>query len=238
MEARSQSGTYFPSGKDIVRRAYVIDATNLRVGRLANEAVRLLMGKDRPDFTPFLDMGAHVIVVNAARVILTGDKREKKVYFRYTGYPGGLRRDRYEDVMAKHPERVIELAIKGMLPKSRLGRRMAKRLRVYGEGQHPHQNLQPVTFKCQRMGLQDFEEFYKALTIEFLDWASALPESEREAPSVQMGREQYSPARIALELEQRSPFGEHFCRMMYRYHFKKPPQSAGGAHEDKLKAAR
>jgi large subunit ribosomal protein L13 len=137
--------THFPSGVGLAenRKWYVVDAAGQTVGRLATEVARVLTGKNNPQWTPFLDVGDHVIVINARKAVFKGSKATQKVYRRHTLYPGGLREISVEEQFAKHPERVIELAVKGMLPKSKLGRAMAKKLKVYRDGEHPHRAQQP-----------------------------------------------------------------------------------------------
>jgi len=137
--------TFFPSGKDLAsdRKWFVVDAKGKTVGRLATEVARILSGKNNPKWTPFMDMGDHVIVVNARKAMFTGAKATDKVYRRHTLYPGGLRETSVTEMFAKHPERVIELAVKGMLPKTKLGRAMAKKLKVYADAEHPHSAQQP-----------------------------------------------------------------------------------------------
>ena len=137
--------TYFPSGTGLAenRKWYVVDAAGQTVGRLATEVASLLTGKRNPRWTPFMDMGDHVIVVNARKAIFKGSKAEQKVYRRHTLYPGGLREVSVEEQFEKHPERVIELAVKGMLPKTKLGKAMAKKLKVYADANHPHAAQQP-----------------------------------------------------------------------------------------------
>jgi large subunit ribosomal protein L13 len=138
--------TYFPSGKGLEngRQWHVIDAEGVPVGRLASEVAHLLMGKHKPAYTPFLDTGDHVIVINAAKVIFKGNKLEAKLYRHHTGFPGGLRTTKARDLLAKRPERVVESAIKGMLPKTKLGRAMAGKLKVYAGAEHPHGAQKPV----------------------------------------------------------------------------------------------
>src|ERR687884_1280162 len=140
--------TYFPSGQGLAdrRRWYVVDAAGQPVGRLATEVARILTGKNRPDWTPFMDMGDHVIVINARQAIFKGSKAEQKVYRHHTLYPGGLREISVQEQFERHPERVIELAVKGMLPKTKLGRAMAKKLKVYRDANHPHTAQQPKPF--------------------------------------------------------------------------------------------
>jgi len=135
--------TYIPSSHDITRKWYVVDASGKTLGRLATETASVLSGKRSPKYTPFLDMGDHVIVINAAKVSLTGLKSEKKVYRRYTGFPGGLREESFVRLIARRPEKVVEEAVKGMLPKTKLGRQMATKLKVYRGEEHPHQAQQP-----------------------------------------------------------------------------------------------
>jgi large subunit ribosomal protein L13 len=137
--------TTFPSGQGLAenRKWYVVDAAGQTVGRLATEVARVLSGKNKPIYTPFLDTGDHVIVINARRAVFKGSKAEQKLYHHHTLYPGGLRTIGVKDQFAKHPERVIELAVRGMLPKSKLGRAMGKKLKVYADGDHPHTAQRP-----------------------------------------------------------------------------------------------
>ncbi len=145
--------TYFPSGKGLAgnRKWYVVDAAGQTVGRLATEVASLLTGKRNPQWTPFIDMGDHVIVINASRAVFKGSKAEQKVYRRHTLYPGGLREVSVKEQFEKHPERVIELAVKGMLPKTKLGRAMGKKLKVYADSEHPHtaQRPQPLSINTR-----------------------------------------------------------------------------------------
>ncbi len=134
--------TYFPKG-EIARKWFVIDADGQTLGRLATRVARILSGKDNPKYTPFLDMGDHVIVINAAKVRLTGLKSESKVYHRYTGYPGGIRSEEYKKKLARKPEQIVEEAIVGMLPHTKLGRAMAGKLKVYRGDKHPHAAQKP-----------------------------------------------------------------------------------------------
>jgi len=136
--------TYMAKPADISRKWYVIDAEGKALGRLASLAATILRGKHKPDFTPHIDTGDHVIIVNAAKVLLTGKKRETKEYRYYTGYPGGLKRVTYAKLLAERPEKAIEVAVKGMLPHNRLGRAMARKLKVYRGPEHPHAAQQPV----------------------------------------------------------------------------------------------
>jgi large subunit ribosomal protein L13 len=145
--------TYFPSGDSLAdnRRWYVVDAAGQTVGRLATEVARVLTGKNKPQYTPFMDTGDHVIVVNARKAVFKGSKNEQKMYRHHTLYPGGLKEISVRDQFERHPERVIELAVKGMLPKNKLGRAMAKKLKVYAEAEHPHaaQRPEPLTLSTR-----------------------------------------------------------------------------------------
>ena len=135
--------TYSPKAKEIDRKWYVVDATGQTLGRLASRIAHVLRGKHKPSFTPHLDMGDHVIVVNADKVEVTGRKEERKVYYRHTGYPGGIRTTSYREMMEKHPERVILKAVRGMLPRNVLGRQTFKKLRVYAGPEHRHAAQKP-----------------------------------------------------------------------------------------------
>ncbi len=135
--------TYTPKADDIERKWFLVDAAEKPLGRLATEIARILRGKHKPMYTPHLDTGDHVVVINASKVALTGNKADQKTYFRHSGYMGGEKIIPFKRMIATHPERVIELAVKGMLPKNALGRAMRKKLRVYGDDQHPHQGQQP-----------------------------------------------------------------------------------------------
>ena len=137
--------TYIPSGKNLEqdRKWFVIDADGKTVGRLATQAARVLMGKNKPSYTPFIDVGDHVVVINAEKVVFTGNKWQDKVYRHHTGYPGGLREVTAQKQLQKHPERILESAIRGMLPKTKMGRKMGKKLKVYAGTDHPHKAQQP-----------------------------------------------------------------------------------------------
>ncbi|HEY91476.1 MAG TPA: 50S ribosomal protein L13 [Dehalococcoidia bacterium] len=130
--------TYSVKASDIERKWHIVDAEGQILGRMATQVARLLMGKHKPMFVRNMDVGDSVVVINADKVRFTGNKEKKKVYYRHTGYPGGLKTTNLETMMQKHPERVIEHAVKGMLPKNRLQARMMKRLRVYAGDNHPH----------------------------------------------------------------------------------------------------
>ena len=136
---------YFPSGKDLAgqRKWYVVDAAGQTVGHLTSEIASILSGKRSPRWTPFMDVGDHVIVINARKAVLKGDKAQQKMYRRHTLYPGGLREVTAEEMFAKRPDRVISLAVQGMLPKTKLGKAMAKKLKVYADADHPHTAQRP-----------------------------------------------------------------------------------------------
>jgi large subunit ribosomal protein L13 len=135
--------TYFPKGSEVSRKWFVVDAQDKALGRLASHVANLLAGKLKPTWVPFMDMGDHVIIINAEKVKLTGKKLEQKMYYRYSGYPGGMRSVSAQDLKAKRPDRMVEIAIKGMLPKNKLGRAMASKLKVYAGATHPHTAQQP-----------------------------------------------------------------------------------------------
>ncbi len=130
--------------EEVQRQWYVIDATDQVLGRLASKVAKILRGKHKPIYTPHVDTGDHVIIINADKVRLTGKKMTDKVYVRYSGYPGGQRTMTPKDILKKYPERLIEMAVRGMLPKNRLGRQMFKKLHVYAGPEHPHQAQKPV----------------------------------------------------------------------------------------------
>jgi len=131
--------TYSPKAKDIEREWWVIDAKDKTLGRIATQVASLIMGKHKPIYAPHIDTGDYVVVINVAKVKVTGKKAEQKVYYRHSGYPGGLKSQRFEELFDKDPVRVMELAVRGMLPHNRLGRAMLKKLKVYPGNEHPHQ---------------------------------------------------------------------------------------------------
>ena len=137
------SKTYMAKAEEVQREWYVIDATGVPLGRLASKVASLLRGKHKPTYTPHVDTGDHVIVVNADKVVLTGDKLDKKIYYRHTLYPGGLRSMTYRQFLERSPEKVVEKAVKGMLPRNPLGRKVFKKLKVYASAEHPHQAQKP-----------------------------------------------------------------------------------------------
>ena len=135
--------TYAPKPTDVERRWYVVDADGVVLGRLASEVAKILRGKHKPIYSPHADVGDHVIVVNARGIRLTGGKEMKKIAYRHSGYPGGLTETVYADLLEKRPRFVVEKAVKGMLPKNRLGRAMVSKLQVYDGAEHPHQAQKP-----------------------------------------------------------------------------------------------
>jgi large subunit ribosomal protein L13 len=135
--------THTPKAEEIDRQWWVVDAADKPLGRLATELARVLRGKHKPIYTPHLDTGDFVVILNAEKVRLTGNKADQKEYFRHSGYMGGERFIPYKKMLAKHPERIIELAVKGMLPKNALGRDMYRKLKVYAGTEHPHQSQNP-----------------------------------------------------------------------------------------------
>jgi large subunit ribosomal protein L13 len=137
--------TYFPKAREITRKWYVIDASGKALGRVASAVARILMGKEKPGYTPFLDTGDHVVVINAEKVKITGMKAQQKLYQHYTGYPGGLRSEEFRKRFARKPELVMEDAVRRMLPKTKLGRHMFTKLKVYKGDRHPHQAQKPET---------------------------------------------------------------------------------------------
>lgn len=139
--------TYSPKASEIQRDWHVIDAEGMVLGRLATEVARILRGKHKPTYTPHLDTGDHVIVVNADKVVLTSNKAEKQLVHRHSGYPGGLRSQTYGNLLATKPEDAVRRAVRGMLPKNRLGRQMIRKLKVYAGPVHPHAAQQPATLE-------------------------------------------------------------------------------------------
>ena len=140
-------GTIVPSKRAVERCWYLIDVAGLPVGRVATVVARLLQGKHKPIYTPFIDTGDHVVVINAAAAALTGLKEEQKLYRRHSGYEGGLREERAKDVRARRPIRIVESAVRGMLPKTKLGKAMYRKLKVYAGSEHPHSAQRPTKFE-------------------------------------------------------------------------------------------
>jgi len=140
--------TYMAKPHEIKRRWYIIDAAGRSLGRVATDAARLLRGKHKPEFTPHLDTGDHVVIINAGQVVLTGKKLEQKFYYRHSGYPGGLKKVNYATIMEKKPEQAVFLAVRGMLPHTKLGNAMLKKLRVYKDDQHTHHAQNPEPWRA------------------------------------------------------------------------------------------
>ena len=142
--------TYFPGEGEIARKWFVVDAEGQTLGRLAAQVARVLSGKNNPRYTPFLDTGDHVVVINAAKIRVTGTKPEQKVYRHYSGYPGGLKEEEFRKLFARKPEAVVEEAVLGMLPRTKLGRHMGGKLKVYRGDKHPHQAQKPETLALEK----------------------------------------------------------------------------------------
>jgi large subunit ribosomal protein L13 len=141
--------TYFPKAGEIARKWYVVDASGQILGRLASQVARILMGKENPKYTPFLDTGDHVIVINADKIKMTGMKSEQKAYHHYTGYPGGLRSEDFRERFARKPEVIVEDAVARMLPKTKMGKQMFTKLQVYRGDKHPHQAQKPEVWSLE-----------------------------------------------------------------------------------------
>lgn len=148
-----QQKTYIPRVDDIERVWWTVDATDLPLGRLASEVASILRGKHKPQYTPHLDVGDHVIIVNAEKVAVTSAKSEQKIYYRHSGFPGGIKAESFERLQARKPEAIIERAVRGMLPKNRLGRAMFRKLRVYAGPDHGQssQKPKPLEFNIARV---------------------------------------------------------------------------------------
>lgn len=141
--------TYMPNADTVERKWYVVDADGQTLGRIASEVAKILSGKTKPIYTPHVDTGDHVIVTNVDKVVLTGKKLDQKLYRHHTGHPGGLKETKYRDMMANKPEEVFIHAVKGMLPKNKIGRQMLKKLRVYAGPEHKHQAQQPEVLEIK-----------------------------------------------------------------------------------------
>ncbi len=148
-----QQKTYIPRAADIERAWWTVDAADMPLGRLASEIASILRGKHKPQYTPHLDVGDHVIVLNAEKVVVTSAKSEQKIYYRHSGFPGGIKAESFERLQARRPEVIIERAVRGMLPKNRLGRAMFRKLRVYAGPDHEQgsQKPQPLELKITRV---------------------------------------------------------------------------------------
>lgn len=142
--------TWMPKAADVEHKWYVVDAEGQTLGRLATQIATILRGKHKPTFTPHMDMGDYVIVVNAAKVKVTGRKEEQKIYYTHSRYPGGIKQRTYSEQMSKHPDRVLRIAVRGMLPKNTLGKAQLLKLKIFAGPEHPHQAQQPMTLKIER----------------------------------------------------------------------------------------
>jgi len=145
------TSTYTPKAADVKHDWLVIDAADVVLGRLASQAAALLRGKHKPTFAPHMDMGDFVVIINADKVVLTNNKAETKRAYRHSGYPGGLRSVTYTQLLAENPERAVEKAIRGMLPKNKLGAQLIKKLKVYSGAEHPHAAQQPTTYTLSQV---------------------------------------------------------------------------------------
>lgn len=140
----SMQKTFAPKAADIDRKWYVVDATNVPLGRLASNVAQVLRGKNKPTFAPHVDVGDYVIIVNAEKVAVTSGKSQDKIYYRHSGYPGGLTEETFERLQQRRPEQILERAVRGMMPKNRLGRKAGAKLKVYAGPDHPHASQQPI----------------------------------------------------------------------------------------------
>jgi len=145
--------TYTPKPGDIERAWHLVDATDLPLGRLASEVAQVLRGKHKPSYAPHMDTGDFVVVVNADQVAVTSDKSQTKIYYRHSGYPGGIKAESFESLKKRRPEAIVERAVRGMLPKNKLGRQMARKLKVYAGSEHPHvaQSPQPLELNIRKV---------------------------------------------------------------------------------------
>lgn len=141
--------TYTPKASEIERQWYIVDAEGKTLGRLASQVAAILRGKHKPTFATHMDTGDFVIVINAAKVKVTGKKERDKIYYRHSGYPGGFKQTRFADLIAKHPTRPVERAVRNMLPKNALGEKMFKKLKVYAGPEHPHQAQRPTELRIE-----------------------------------------------------------------------------------------
>ena len=139
--------TFSPKAADIQRSWHLVDATDYPLGRLASEIAQILRGKHKPTYAPHVDTGDFVVVVNAEKVVVTSGKSKSKIYYRHSGYPGGIKAETFESLLERRPEAVIERAVKGMLPKNKLGRKMARKLKVYAGPDHPHEAQKPESLE-------------------------------------------------------------------------------------------
>lgn len=145
--------TYTPKPGDVRREWFVVDATDLPLGRLASEVAQILRGKHKPTYAPHIDVGDHVVVVNADKVAVTSDKSQSKIYYRHSGFPGGINAETFDSLRERRPEAIVERAVRGMLPKTKLGRQMLRKLKVYAGADHPHeaQGPQPLELDIRKV---------------------------------------------------------------------------------------
>ena len=141
--------SYMARPLEVERKWYVVDAEGQTLGRLATEIARILRGKNKPQYTPHVDVGDFVVVVNAEKVVVTGKKAEQKVYYRHSGYPGGLKTTSYEEMLERKPTEILRRAVKGMMPKTRLGRQQLKKLKIYAGPEHPHEAQRPESYEVR-----------------------------------------------------------------------------------------
>lgn len=148
-----QNKTYTPKPSEVEREWFVVDATDLPLGRLASEVAQILRGKHKPTYAPHVDVGDHVIVVNAEQVAVTSGKSQSKIYYQHSGFPGGIKAESFEELRERRPEAIVERAVRGMLPKTKLGRQMLRKLKVYVGADHPHeaQKPQPLEFDIRKV---------------------------------------------------------------------------------------
>lgn len=142
--------TYFATTEQIEHKWYLVDASNQVLGRLATQVAKYLRGKHKPEYTPHADTGDYIIIVNAAKIKVTGKKEQEKVYYTHSGYPGGIKETNFAKLLAKDPRKVMEIAVRGMLPKNPLGRAMIKKLKVYAGAEHPHTAQQPEVINLEK----------------------------------------------------------------------------------------
>jgi large subunit ribosomal protein L13 len=143
--------TYFATDKSIKHHWYVVDATNKVLGRLASQVAKYLRGKHKPEYTPHADVGDYIVIVNAEKIRVTGGKENKKIYYTHSGYPGGLKETILSELQARNPAQIIEIAVKGMLPKNTLGRSVLRKLKVYAGAEHPHIAQQPIEVDLEKV---------------------------------------------------------------------------------------
>ncbi len=141
--------SYMARPREVERRWYLVDAEGQTLGRLATEIARILRGKNKPQYTPHVDTGDFVVVVNAEKVVVTGRKAEQKVYYRHTGYPGGLKETSYEVMLERKPTEILRKAVRGMMPKTRLGRQQLRKLKIYAGPEHPHEAQNPQPYEVR-----------------------------------------------------------------------------------------